>query len=93
MKEKRAGWFGVSLFQRETPLNKRKIYVEFGLFFAICFVAELFPIYSIANKVEPSVLGMPFGWLVFLTVLQFIGLAVLYRWEYRGRGEWLWKPG
>jgi hypothetical protein len=44
MKEKRAGWFGISAFQRETPLNKRKIYIGFGLFFAICFVAELFPI-------------------------------------------------
>ena len=89
MREKRAGWFGISLFQRETPLNKRKIYIGFGLFFAICFVAELFPIYSIANKVEPCVLGMPFGmfWLVFLTVLQFIGLAALYRWEYQGGGK------
>jgi hypothetical protein len=82
----RAERFGISVFQRETPLNKRKVYSVFGLFFAICFVAEIFPLYSVANRVEPYVLGMPFAmfWLVFLTLLQFLGLAALYCWEYRG---------
>lgn len=65
--------------------SKRKAYIGFVIFFLICFMAMIFPIYSIANRVEPIVFGMPFGmfWLVLITVLQFCGLFALYAWEYR----------
>lgn len=65
--------------------HKRKVYIGFAVFFFICFMALIYPIYSLANRVEPIVFGMPFGmfWLVLMTILQFLGLSVLYNWEYR----------
>jgi len=65
--------------------NKRKVYIGFTVFFLLCFMAMIFPIFSIANRVEPILFGMPFGmfWLVLVTILQFCGLLALYIWEYR----------
>ena len=79
----------ISVFRRETPPNKRKIYTVFGLFFFVCFLAEILPMFSFANKVEPITLGMPFGmfWLTLLVAIQFLGLVALYCWEYRSGGE------
>ncbi|NPV69401.1 MAG: DUF3311 domain-containing protein [Firmicutes bacterium] len=47
----------------------------------------IFPFYSIANRVEPFVLGMPFSmfWIVMWIGIEFVGVIAAYLWEYQGR--------
>jgi hypothetical protein len=67
--------------------GKRQVYMLFAIILVILFLAQIYPIYSLVNRVEPIILGMPFGmfWLVLMCLLQFGTLLVLYIWEY-GKG-------
>lgn len=53
------------------------IYVGFA---AVVFLMQVFPLYSLGNRVEPFVLGMPFSmfWIVLWIVIQFVGLLGFY---------------
>jgi predicted membrane channel-forming protein YqfA (hemolysin III family) len=44
------------------------------------FLPLIFPIYEIANKTEPLVLGLPFGffWIVLWVLIVFIAAIILY---------------
>lgn len=62
----------------------------FVIFMVALTLILVFPIYGVANRVEPYVLGMPFSlaWIVFWTLVEFIVLILFFRWEYSsGRGD------
>jgi hypothetical protein len=49
--------------------SKREVYIGFAAFFLMCFMAMVFCLCAVANRVEPIIFGMPFGvfWLVPFT--------------------------
>ncbi|MEX0974493.1 MAG: hypothetical protein WD024_03945 [Bacillota bacterium] len=53
----------------------------------ICMLALVFPLYSVANRADPFVLGLPFSmfWIVLVIAVEFVGFIAAYRWEYKGR--------
>ena len=46
----------------------------------LIFLPTVFPIFALANRVEPLVLGFPFAffWVVLWIVIAFSALLVLY---------------
>lgn len=50
-------------------------------YFALCFLAQIWPLAGVANRIEPRILGLPFflSWYVIWVFLIFLGLLVLYR--------------
>lgn len=67
--------------------NAKKITKAYIVFLIIIFLLMTFPVYAIANRVFPLVMGLPFGlfWIVLLEVTAFFVLFVFYRCEY-GKG-------
>ena len=59
-----------------------------GFVIAITLVM-IFPIYGLGNRVEPSVLGMPFSmiWVVFWIVVEFFGVIAFFLYEHGGEQE------
>lgn len=53
----------------------------------VCLLMMVFPFYSIVNRAEPFVMGLPFSmfWVVLWIVIEFVGFIAAYNWEYRGR--------
>ncbi|HEY8531444.1 MAG TPA: hypothetical protein VIL08_04270 [Limnochorda sp.] len=49
----------------------------------------IFPVFAVANRVQPMILGLPFSlaWIVFWLVVEFIGVIAFYRAEYGRRAE------
>ena len=47
---------------------------------------NVFPIYGLANKVEPMVLGLPFSlfWIVAWIAVEFVGLLCFIAYEFSG---------
>ncbi len=67
---------------------ERRIYGAATVVFIGVFLATMWPIYPLFNRIRPFVLGMPAS-LFYLLVLVFVGffsLLALYRWE-DGRGK------
>lgn len=46
----------------------------------LIFLPTIFPLFAIANRVEPIILGLPFSffWVVLWIVIAFSALLVLY---------------
>lgn len=53
----------------------------------VCLLMLIYPLYALANRVEPFVLGLPFSmfWVVLWILIEFVGFVAAYLWEYRGR--------
>lgn len=68
-------------------LRERKALTAVAILGVVCLLAMIFPFYSVGNRVEPFVLGLPFSmfWIVLWIAVEFIGFIVAYLWEYRGR--------
>jgi hypothetical protein len=58
----------------------------FAVFTAIMVLVMIFPIYGLANRVEPMVLGMPFSlfWIVAWIGVEFVGLLCFIAYEFSG---------
>ena len=76
---------GLVLFRERTNAKDKKVYIGFSIFFVLCWIAALFPVAEIANKVHPIVFGMYFFFFyeVMLAGFQSIAAFCLFRWEYR----------
>jgi len=64
--------------------NKKKNINKYYLLFSILiFLMLTFPFFSIGNKIEPYILGVPFiiAWVVIIIIIQFIGLVFFYIFE------------
>lgn len=53
----------------------------------VCLLMMIFPLYAIANRADPFVMGLPFSmlWVVLWILVEFVGFIAAYNWEYRGR--------
>ncbi|MCH7825290.1 MAG: hypothetical protein IH849_10845 [Acidobacteria bacterium] len=76
------------VFSSALSKAERRIYGAVTVIFIGVFLATMWPIYPLFNRIRPFVLGMPAS-LFYLLVLVFVGffsLLALYRWE-DGRGK------
>ena len=76
------------VFSSTLSKTERRIYGAATVVFFAIFLATMWPIYPLFNRIRPFVLGMPAS-LFYLIVLVFVGffsLLALYRWE-DGRGK------
>ena len=60
----------------------------FIIFLIAIALVMIFPVFGLANRVEPRVFGMPFSmfWVVFWIVVEFFGLIVFF-WVEEKRGN------
>ena len=58
----------------------------FAIFTVIMVLVMIFPVYGVANKVEPMILGMPFSlfWIVAWIGVEFVGLLGFIAYEFSG---------
>ena len=73
------------VFSSTLSKTERRIYGAATVVFFAIFLATMWPIYPLFNRIRPFVLGMPAS-LFYLIVLVFVGffsLLALYRWEDR----------
>ncbi len=54
------------------------------LFTVILALVMIFPVFTIGNRVEPFVLGLPFSlfWVVFWISVEFLGLVAFFVYEH-----------
>jgi len=76
---------GLVLFRKDTDKATKNRSIFWFFYFLICALAQLWPIYLLANRVKPLVLGMPFSmfWVALWICIIFIGTYVKYNQEYR----------
>lgn len=74
---------GAAQNKRATPTRM------FTAFTVAMLVLVTFPVYGIANSVEPMILGLPFSmaWVVFWILVEFVGLIAFYRYEFAGSAD------
>jgi hypothetical protein len=60
-----------------------------GLYFAVCFLAQIWPLAGVANRIEPFVLGLPFFffWYIAWALVIFLGFVITYGWEKKVAGK------
>ncbi|KAB1644955.1 hypothetical protein [Gulosibacter chungangensis] len=56
-----------------------------GIYFTLCTLAFIWPLATIANTIEPKILGVPFffAWNLIVVVIIFIGCVGMYIWDTR----------
>ena len=61
----------------QTARRNNRWFIVFGLVIALVMI---FPIFGVANRVEPRVLGMPFSmfWVIFWIGIEFVILIVFF---------------
>lgn len=66
-----------------------KLAAGMSTYFLVCLLAMVWPGAAIANRIEPTILGLPFFffWYVAWVLLVFLGCLILYRLKYGGRSE------
>ncbi|MBT06051.1 MAG: hypothetical protein CMM32_03935 [Rhodospirillaceae bacterium] len=61
-----------------SPTGRNKLcFIIFAVFIALVMI---FPIFGLANRVEPRVLGMPFSmiWVIFWIGVEFVVLVAFF---------------
>ncbi len=71
------------------PSPRRRLRAAIGVYLALCFVAQIWPVARFANRITPRILGLPFlmAWYVGGVFAVFLGLCALYATEDRRKGE------
>ena len=61
-------------------MNARTKNGFFVAWFLACFLANVWPIALLANRIEPTIFGFPFFlcWTVSWSFLAFVGIVTLY---------------
>jgi len=64
--------------KKSQAISSKIIFVVFTLFILIMLI---FPVFSLGNRVEPFVFGLPFSmaWVIFWIVIEFIGLLIFIK--------------
>ena len=70
------------MVKKSQAINSKIIFVIFTLFILIMLI---FPVFSLGNRVEPFVFGLPFSmaWVIFWIVIEFIGLLIFIKLDSR----------
>jgi len=68
--------------------DRHGVYVAVAIFYALLFLAVIWPVYPLFARIEPRILGMPLSmaYVVAALLLSFAILLGLYLWEGAGRG-------
>lgn len=61
-------------------MSRRRFQGIFIVVMVLAFLPSIFPIFSVANRVEPFVFGLPFAffWVVLWILIVFSLLLVMY---------------
>ena len=61
-------------------MSRKKFQKIFIGVMVLVFLPTIFPIFAVANRVEPIILGLPFNffWVVSWILIAFSALVVLY---------------
>jgi hypothetical protein len=76
------------IFSSALDSTERRVYGAVATIFIGAFLATMWPIYPLFNRIRPFVLGVPFSlvYLLILAAVCFLAMLALYRWESR-RGK------
>lgn len=81
----------------DLPPAARRVYLAATAFFAVTFVALVWPVYPHFAGIRPRILGLPLSlaWVVGWVVAGFLALAAVHAWEGRrdGEGDGTGRPG
>lgn len=77
---------GLVIFRENMDKTSKRRSVFWFVYFLVCSLAQVWPIYLLANRVKPMIFGMPFSmfWVALWIVITFIGTLTKYNQEYRG---------
>ena len=64
-------------------MSKIKFNTIFIVTCLVPFFMLIFPIFEIANRAEPIILGLPFSffWVIIWVLIVFIALLILYKFD------------
>ncbi len=76
------------VFSSALSAGERLVYGAVTLVFVGAFLATMWPVYVLFNRIRPLIFGVPFSlfYLVALVLVCFLAMLALYRWEDR-RGK------
>jgi hypothetical protein len=77
---------GLDLFWQETSTRRRYRYLlHFGVYVGL-LLTTIWPVFTVFNRVEPYVLGLPFNmfWVTVVLVLVTVNSLLLYRFDEGG---------
>lgn len=74
-------------FRADTTHRERRAYILFLLLFITALVAITWPVYTLINRADIIIIGLPLNlfWLILWKATIFVGLVFLYRFEYSGK--------
>lgn len=61
-------------------MSRRRFQTIFIVVMGLAFLPTIFPVFAVANRVEPFVFGLPFSffWVVSWILIVFLLLLVMY---------------
>lgn len=67
----------------------KKNQLSFVVFTIFILAMLIFPFFSIGNRVDPFIFGMPFSmiWVLFWIIIEFIGLLIFIKLDSKAEGE------
>jgi len=76
---------GLVIFRKDTDITTKHRSIFWFVYFLICALAQIWPIYLIANRIKPLILGMPFSmfWVALWICIIFAGALTKFNQEYR----------
>lgn len=75
------GW---DFFSDQTTPGERRRYIAHTLVYVVGLLLVIWPVFTVFNRIEPYVLGMPFNmfWTGLSLVIVLVNTVLLYRWEH-----------
>ncbi|PIC99967.1 hypothetical protein [Sporosarcina sp. P29] len=64
-------------------MSKKKFNTIYIVIVTIPFLLLIFPLFELANRATPIVMGLPFSffYIILLILLTFLGVLILYRFD------------
>jgi len=75
---------GLYIFNKDSDEKAKKRSIFWFCYFTICILATMWPVYLIANRIYPMILGMPFTmfWVALWIGILFVGTMTKFKQEY-----------
>lgn len=64
-------------------MSKKKFNTIYIMIVTIPFLLLIFPLFELANRATPIIMGLPFSffYIILLILLTFLGVVILYRFD------------
>lgn len=64
-------------------MSKKKFNTIYIVIVTIPFLLLIFPLFELANRATPIIMGLPFSffYIILLILLTFLGVLILYRFD------------